>query len=107
MNWKNIKHPGISSIEKLVAEFQVWFVEDLPYAKVKVRIYEDSDGNFTGFTNIQIKSPFDGAPEAAAGFGKTIDEALSDTIRYFATLISQKGGNLTEADIEYVDPDDF
>lgn len=87
--WKNIKMYKIGSIEKCVAEFQVWAQEILPYGKMKIRVYESQNGVFSGYTDVRIIRKFDNSPESAVGHGKTIEEALEDTINYFMEIIEE------------------
>lgn len=107
MSWKNIKIEGISKIDKLVAEFDIWAIPTVPNAKFKIKIFESQSGKYIGYTNLRVKSNFDGSPEGGIGYGKTIDEALVDTLKYFMELVKQKGIELNENDIEYSDPSDF
>jgi hypothetical protein len=104
--WKNIKIEGISRIEKCVAEFQVWEIGRIPSSKFKVKIFEDQNGHFTGFTNLGIKSLLDGSPEFGVGSGKNIAEALENTVNYFVDELNKRQ-DLTEEDFEWADPDDF
>lgn len=87
--WKNLKMDRIGSIEKCVAEFQVWAQEILPYGKMKIKIYENQKGVFSGYTDIRVIRKFDGSPEGAVGHGKTVDEALEDTINYFMEIAEE------------------
>lgn len=106
--WKNIKIHGISSIEKCVAEFNIWDFEHIPYGKFKVKIYEDQKGIFHGYTNLAILN--DGIPDYCSGTGKSIEEALDDTVRYFMDQITEhqkSNGELSEEDFEWGDPSDF
>ena len=105
--WKNVKIQNVSKIEKCVAEFVVWAVELLPYAKMKVKIFEDQDGYFTGQTDIRVKSKFDGSPEGGIGHGATIDETLEDTLNYFMELVQDYQNRLEPEDIEYSEWSDF
>ena len=63
--WHDLKLEHVGRIEKTVAEFTVWMITVLPYAKMKVKIYEDDHGNYKGRTDLQIKRKFDGCPESA------------------------------------------
>ncbi len=36
--WHNLKLENVSTIEKIIAEFAVWMVGVVPYAKMKVRM---------------------------------------------------------------------
>lgn len=52
-------------------------------------------------TDLRIKRKFDGCPESAIGHGKSIEEALEDTIKYFNQMLKEDGFEaLTEDDIE-------
>ena len=106
MNWRNIQIVGIASVDKLVAEFQVWELNKTPYGKFKVRVYEKKDGNFVGYTNIQLKPLDDECPESGVGYGATVDEALNDTINYFMNMINLRE-DLSEEDFDWSDPHDF
>lgn len=105
VDWKKININGIAKIERLVDEFEVWELDKIPYGKFKVKIFETADGKFTGRTNLMVidktKSFYPGI-----GHGNTISETLSDTIRYFYSLIDEVD-NLTEECFEYVDAMDF
>ena len=105
--WKDVKLGGVSKIDRLAAEFDVWSIEKLPYAKFKVKIFEDISGKYTGYTDVRIKDPATGCPEGAVGWGETVAEALENTVKYFMNEIEKRGGVLTEDDIEYVEPSDF
>ncbi len=107
MGWEDIRIEGISKIDRCVAEFDVWAIPTVPYAKFKVKVFMNVQGNYTGYTDLTIKSPLDGSPEGGIGFGLSIDEALEDTLKYFMDLVQKRGGKLFEEDIEYVEPSDF
>ncbi|EPV8581668.1 hypothetical protein [Morganella morganii] len=106
--WHNLHITNVSSIEKTAAEFTITMISVLPYAKMKVKIYENQSCNFTGMTDLAIKRKFDGSPECAIGYGKTIEEALEDTLLYFNKMLNQDGfTKLTEDDISYSEWSDF
>ena len=111
--WKDIKIDKVGVIEKCVAEFHVWSSQVLPYGKMKVKIFERQDGSFTGYTDVRIIRKFDNTPEAAVGFGKSIEEALTDTVNYFMQMVEmdypkdEYPHGLSESDIEYTDYSDF
>ena len=101
--WHGLKLERVGKIEKTAAEFTVWMSTVLPYAKMKVKIYESQSGQYTG-----IKRKFDGSPESAIGHGNSIEEALEDTIKYFNEMLKIDGlDELTEDDIEYSEWSDF
>ncbi|HOV28405.1 MAG TPA: hypothetical protein PK566_18885 [Pseudobacteroides sp.] len=107
MDWNKIDIKGISRIDKCVAEFDVWAIPTVPYAKFKVKVFQDLNGKYTGYTNLRVKSDFDGSPEGGIGYGNSIDEALENTLQYFMELVKQKGEELGEEDIEYSESSDF
>ncbi len=104
-DWKNIKISEIASIEKCVGEFNVAELIKTPYGKFKVKIYEKQNGRYVGYTNIQLKDD-DDCPFSGVGYGKTIADALEDTIRYFISMIDEKD-SLKEDDFAYCDLHDF
>jgi len=104
--WRNLKLDSVE-IEKLVAEFIVW-MPVLPYAKMKVKIYENQSGRFSGTTDLRIKRKFDSCPESALGTGNTIEETLKNTIKCFNDILKEDGfEELTPEDIEYSEWSDF
>ncbi len=42
--WNDINIEGISGIDKLVAEFQIWEIASVPSGKFKVKIFENKKG---------------------------------------------------------------
>ena len=106
--WQNLKLENVGKIEKTVAEFTIWMVGILPYANMKVKIYESQSGLYRGRTDLAIRRKFDGSPESAVGWGTTIEDALKDTMNYFNEMLKQDGfEELTEDDIEYCEWSDF
>ncbi len=106
--WHNLKLENVGKIEKTVAEFIIWMIDILPYAKMKVKIYENQSGEYTGITDLRIKRKFDGSPESVIGYGSSIEEALEDTIKYFNTMLKEDGfDRLTEDNIENSESSDF
>lgn len=106
--WHGLKLERVGKIERAVAEFTVWMSTVLPYAKMKVKIYESQSGKYTGMTDLRIKRKFDGSPESAIGHGNSVEEALEDTIKYFNSMLKEDGlEQLTEDDIEYSEYSDF
>lgn len=107
--WDNVKITGIVSIKKVVAEFIVEEFHYTPYSKFKVKIFEKQDGTYLGYTNLLVKGD-DGYPSPEVGVGKTIEEALTNTIEVFLEQLIKKestNGKLEENDFEYADPFDF
>ena len=105
-DWKNIKIDGITSIEKIVADFEISIGVKFPYSKIKVRIKETQRNNFIGMTNIATKERELLSPDWRAGFGRSIEEALEDTIKSFLESIVQNEA-IEEADFVWADLNDF
>ncbi|CAH1223278.1 hypothetical protein PAECIP111893_04944 [Paenibacillus plantiphilus] len=107
-DWKSIKVDGVTKIEKIVAEFNVWAIQKLPFPKFKVKIKEISTGGFSGSTNVAVRSLLDNEPEWTIGFGNTITESLEDTIKsFFETIEGMEETSLSEDDFVWSDPHDF
>ena len=104
-SWKSIKINGIAKIEKCVAEYEVTELEKTPYSKFKIKIYEDVENKFTGYTNLLIKDQT-GNVNGGIGYGNSIEEALEDTIIYFLKMLNAKE-KWSENDFECSDPFDF
>lgn len=106
--WHDMKLENVGAIEKTVAEFTIWMTGVLPYAKMKVKVFENQLGSYTGRTDLAIKRKVDSSPENGLGDGRTIEEALENTIKNFNNMLKEDGFNeLTEDDIEYSEWSDF
>lgn len=106
--WKSIKMQNLSGIDKCVGEFNAWLIGTLPCAKMKIKVFENASGKFTGYTGIKLRRIFDNQFESAVGYGDTIEAALEDTIRYFLEMVSDDYPNgISEEHIEYCDFSDF
>ena len=109
--WKELKIAGISNIEKVVAEFNIWSLEKIPYGKFKVKVIENKKGGFIGIPNVRIKNSSDGSIDGISGLGTSIDEALEDTLIYLMDLVNdyekKYKRELTEEDFEWSSPEDF
>ena len=105
--WKDIKVSGVARIEKFVAEFVIWELNISPYAKFRIKIYENDKGDFTGRSNLQIKDSSENL-NSAVGYGKSPEEALQDTLNNFFELTSVKNPkDWTESDFGFSDNFDF
>lgn len=104
-DWKDIRVQGINKIEKVIAEFNVWAIDNVPYGKFKVKILEQPNGQYVGVPNVAVKNQ-DGIPDGISGLGRTENEALEDTIKYFLKSLEGRT-DLTEDDFEWSDPHDF
>lgn len=106
--WKNIRIDNVTKIEKIVAEFNVWATQNLPFPKFKVKIRETSIGGYFGSTNVAIKSTLDNEPDWISGFGYSISECLEDTIKsFFSTLEGIERDDLSEDKFVWSDVHDF
>lgn len=103
--WKEMKILGVVDIKKCVAEFQVSELKYTPWGYFKVKIYENNQGSFTGYTNLMLKDE-DNCSFGGVGHGDTIEAALEDTILYFIKMLREKH-NLSDEDFEAADPYDF
>lgn len=103
--WKNFKRNGIARIEKLVGEYNIWELNKSPYGKFKIKIFENSDNIYSGYTNILIADEL-GDFYCAVGYGKSEDEALENTIAEFYKMTERKE-KWEEADFQCADPYDF
>lgn len=105
--WKELQLPEIIKIDKLVAEFNLQEIKKTPWLNFRVKIFEQQDGTFYGYTNLQLlKSPNDTKPVSGYGKGKSIEEALISTVRNFMKIIYEKK-DLTDSDFRAIDPYDF
>lgn len=111
--WQNITIKNVDGIKKCVGEFEVSMTRILPYAKMKIKIYESSKGVLTGYTDIRLIRKFDKSPESAVGWGNTIEEVLEDTILYFNQMLEKDYPDglpeigISAESIEYAEPSDF
>ena len=103
--WSDIKIQGIAKIDKLVSEYNIWELYISPYAKFKIKIYEESKNLFTGYTNIHIVDEL-GNFYGALGHGKTEEEALENTILHFFEMTARKD-KWEEEDFQFADSSDF
>ena len=105
-DWKKLKIEKVGRIERVVAEFHVWSTREFPYAKVKVKILEDSKGCFLGQSNMAAKSRRDGSPDWIVGSGKSVEEALEVTVKNLLASIADNNA-FSENDFEWAAPEDF
>ena len=103
--WKSISIKGIARINKVVAEFDVYELQKTPYGKFKVKVYEQSDGSYIGYTNLQVIDST-GSYYCGVGYGSTVHDTLEDTIYYFLSMLDREK-IWNEADFMYCDPNDF
>ena len=96
---------GIARIEKLVGEYNIWELKWSPYGKFKIKIFLSGVDQYTGYTNIHIIDSC-GDFYCAVGYGKTEQEALTDTIQQYLKMVSWKD-NWEESDFRWADVLDF
>lgn len=111
--WNELELENVVKIEKLVEEFHIWMHKILPYAKMKVKIYERQDDLFVARIDVKLKRKSNGEAESIVGCGSSMEDALAEAVDNFNKIVDsdypQDGNNfrLTEDDIEYPDPKDF
>lgn len=108
--WKQIKVDEVVEIEHCVAEFNIIELKYTPWRKFKVKVFEDTQGKFTGYTNLMLKDEtVDKTPYSGVGHGNTIAAALEDTINNFMGMIKGRVDKdcLNDSDFEAVDSFDF
>lgn len=88
-SWKRIKIDEVKMIEKCIAEFRIWELNRSPYAKIKVKIYENSKGEFRGQGNLLVDDGT-GQFQTIEGVGKTMEETLENTLKHFMYMLSRK-----------------
>lgn len=103
--WSDIKYNGIAKVERLVSEYNIWELEKIPYGKFKIKIFVDTQGSFSGYTNIQTLD-IAGDYCCAVGHGTSEEDALKDTISEFFKMVSWKD-EWKESDFQCSDPYDF
>ncbi|KNF08187.1 hypothetical protein CLPU_9c00830 [Gottschalkia purinilytica] len=47
--WKYIDIKGVTTINKLVGEFEIWALNKIPYEKFKIRFWETKRANMKEF----------------------------------------------------------
>lgn len=93
----------LSKIEKVVAEYNIYGIEAVPYEFIKVKIYKNREEKLTGYTNIMCKDRLEDYV-CGVGYGSDEIETLSDTINNFLSLLRD---NCTENDFIHMDSYDF
>ena len=104
---KNID--GITDIDKVVAEFDVWLDPKLfPFPKMKVKVKQRSH-DFAAFSNLSRCDRSTGVPDGIAGLGSTADEALRDLLKRFVSDAQECSPpeGLAEDDFTWSSHEDF
>ena len=104
--WKEISIEGITSIEKCIAEFEVWELQKSPYGKFRVKVYEDRNKKYKGYTNLKELKEIEEDFYFVMGYGMTIEECLRDTINEMVKVLNKKE-NWDEDDFIYLATNEF
>ena len=105
-DWRELRVAGLGPIDRVVAIFQVGPpLKRVPFPSFKVKVVERANGSFLAVLNLRPLGP-DGHPDAEAGLGDTVEEALEDALRRFARIIDERKLN-SEADFAWADPEEF
>lgn len=108
--WKKIKIDDVVAIEKSVAEFNVIELKYTPWRKFKVKIFEDVQGKFTGYTNLMLRDRMESNTSyCGVGHGNTMSEALEETVNNFMKMVKERAKEkaLDDSDFEVSDAYDF
>jgi hypothetical protein len=99
----------LKKTSRCVAEYEIELIENLPFQRLKIKIYSplsNENIKYNGNTNIQIRDSTN-SYYAALGLGKTIEEALNNTINNFLYMLNETGKVITESDFQYLEYSDF
>ena len=111
----------MDQLEKCIGEFEITafdFFEKLyegdmlHYGSFKVKIYENQNNEFSGFTNLRLTDSLGfGGYEGGSGFGKTAEQALKETIQNFMENLraykEKKNRGLVKEDLVLLSYDEF
>ena len=100
---------GVIRIDRVAAMLEVWLDASFPFAKMKVKVLERSQGDFLAVPNLLYRDPDSGEIEYTSGLGDTVEEAVSDLLTRFVPEIRShtKSGGLSEADFVWSASEDF
>ena len=76
---KGINH--VDEVRRVVAEFEVRMPIVEPDGIVHVKVYEDTNGRYSGYSDYRIQNPDQGDPYRSIALQQSIDDALKDSIR--------------------------
>lgn len=89
MPWHTLRIDGVSRIWREVARFVVEPIhDDLPMG-FGIKILEDQEGRFVGCPEIAIRDA-QGTPDGISGMGRSIEEALADTVKALLGTLNDK-----------------
>ena len=77
---------NLSKIEKVIEEFNLYDISCIPYKLIKVKIYQRTDGNMIGYTNLQYKDRL-GYCYCGVGYGTNESVTIQDTIQNFLSML--------------------
>lgn len=80
MPWHTLRIDGISRIEREVARFLVEPTHPALPMGFRIKIVEHQDGRYSGHPEVALCTA-DGTPDMTCGWGSTIEETLSDTVK--------------------------
>lgn len=91
---------GVIRVDRVAAQFEVWFDDSFPFAKIKVKILERTAGDYLAISNVAVRNYVSREPEWTSGIGDTIEEAKQDLLTRFIDEARQHvpPGGFTEAD---------
>lgn len=87
--WNKLEIDGITNIEKCVGEFDVVEIMKTQYYKLRLKIYEDMEGNFTGRLSLAIRDQNNNIKKII-GTGTDLEETLKATIEELIYTLNQK-----------------
>jgi hypothetical protein len=99
---------GIARIDRVSAEFVVWFDGSLPFPKMRVKVlHRQSD--YLALPNVAVLSVTSGEPDGISGLGCTITDAVQDLLSRFIAGVRENTPErgLTETDFVWSAPEDF
>lgn len=86
MNWKQIfnkNNPNIIEFKKLHSSYE--FTLQQTNQQIRVNVWENNNGTFTGFTNYSIQNSSQASPYRSITPQKTPEDALDDAIKGIMT----------------------
>jgi hypothetical protein len=88
-------------IYPLVGEFEINDLIIFPWGKCKIRIYELQTNTFEGRSDLLIKKKDSGELQYPSGKGRTMDEALYNTIENIIFFAKEYNNEIEPENIEY------
>jgi hypothetical protein len=96
-------------IDRVVAEFDVWFDNSIPFAKMRVKVLTREGGDFLAVSNLAIRNLTSRERDGIAGLGSSVEEAMNDLLSRFFDLVKENTpvSGLTESDFDWSAAEDF